>query len=354
MSTLRTHRRFVLAASVVALAGGWPPGQARAGFVLECEPAVSEVGDRTVAVFTETESCTWEMPDEARDVSFLLVGGGGSGGTSNENSVGGGGGGGVVHGTSLVVGGPLIIQVGAGGTISEACSPFGDEADGEDSVVIIDTDAATTITAYGGGHGAGCGENGQATEGGSGGGGHSDWVTVGGNGLGGTVEGAASGTMNFLGSQGGAGYNSGGVEAGGGGGGATEAGESGGSDGGGDGGEGFPSDITGATVVYGSGGGGSSAVGAGSGGTGAGSAFELILVTDLVSPYNGADGTGGGGGAIAGSTPGRGGSGIFVLSWSQTLPATGVNRLWLLGAGLACVIAAGSLIAVRHPRTAPR
>lgn len=307
-------------------------GIADAGGALPCSPTLVDLGDETAAVFTETTTCSWALPDGASSVSILIVGGGGSGGTSNENSVGGGGGGGVVHGTGQAMNHRLVIRVGRGGSITEGCSPYADP-DGELSSIYVDSDTPTTLTAFGGGHGAGCGENGQATEGGSGGGGHSSWVGLGGSGMGGSLDGPGSGSLELLGSSGGAGHDGGGVEAGGGGGGATEAGEPGSVNGGGDGGEGFTSDITGTAVVYGSGGGGSSTVGPGSGGTNAGNAAGVSLTTDLVSPYDGVDGTGGGGGGIANGNPGRGGSGVVVLRWTDAaLPGTGtpISSLWLM------------------------
>lgn len=343
MTQSRPHlrRAVLLAATTWAACGAMlPPGSVDAGGSLPCTPELVDLGDETAAVFTEVTTCSWELPDGASSVSMLIVGGGGSGGTSNENSVGGGGGGGVIHGTDQSLNHRLVIRVGRGGSITEGCTPYADP-DGELSSIYVDSETPTTLTAFGGGHGAGCGENGQATAGGSGGGGHANWVTLGGSGMGGSLDGPASGALQFLGSSGGGGHSGGDVEAGGGGGGASEAGESGSINGGGDGGEGFASDITGVSVVYGSGGGGSSTVGPGSGGTNAGNAAGVSLTTDLVSPYDGVNGTGGGGGGIANGVPGRGGSGIVVLRWSDPdLPGTGTSSL-LIGAMAVAVLSVG-------------
>ncbi|MEN9793008.1 MAG: hypothetical protein RL330_1086 [Actinomycetota bacterium] len=358
MRSLHLHpglRTIVATTLVAASAVSFGSGSASAGGVLlSCEPAITDLGEDTIAVFTETTTCSWRLPDDAESVSFLLVGGGGSGGLSSENSVGGGGGGGVVHGTNQSFAQDLVITIGEGGAITEACAPFA-AADGGFSSIYVASDTPTTLTAFGGGHGAGCGENGQATEGGSGGGGHGAWVSLGGGGTGGDIDGPASGSISFLGSSGGGGHSGGDVEAGGGGGGATEVGESGSVNGGGDGGEGFTSDITGTAIVYGSGGGGSSTVGPGAGGTNAGNAFGLSPNVDLLSPYNGVDGTGGGGGGVANDTPGRGGSGILVLRWSgPELPGTGTAST-LVGTVAALMVLAGLAVTIaRRPRRAMR
>lgn len=341
----------VLVSGSFALLG---QGVADAGGALPCTPTLVDLGDETSAVFTEVSSCTWELPEDASSVSVLVVGGGGSGGTSNDNSVGGGGGGGVVYGTDQALKHPLVITVGAGGVITEGCTPYA-TPDGESSSIYVASDTPTTLTAFGGGHGAGCGENGQATTGGSGGGGHSTWVSLGGGGTGGSVDGPASGSLVFLGSSGGAGHSGGDVDAGGGGGGATEEGSAGSVNGGGNGGEGFASDISGQSVVYGSGGGGSSTVGPGAGGTNAGNASGLVPAVDLLSPYDGVDGTGGGGGGIANGNPGRGGSGVVVIRWAGAeLPDTGSGQTTVVLLAVLTLMAgaATSALAVARRRTA--
>ncbi len=342
----RLRRAVLLAATTWAACGAvLPPGSVDAGGALPCTPELVDLGDESAAVFTEVTTCSWALPAGASSVSMLIVGGGGSGGTSNENSVGGGGGGAVIHGINQSLNHRLVITVGAGGTITEACTPYA-TPDGGISSVYVDSDTPTTLIAFGGGHGAGCGENGQATAGGSGGGGHANWVSLGGEGTAGTFDGPVSGTIEFFGRAGGGGYSDFGVDAGGGGGGATEIGESGSINGGGDGGEGYTSDISGTAMVYGSGGGGSSTVGPGSGGTGAGNAAGVSLVTDLVSPYDGVDGTGGGGGGIANANPGRGGSGVVVFRWTDAaLPGTGSALLLVGSIALAVLSAGGAAIA---------
>jgi hypothetical protein len=227
-------------------------------------------------------------------IEVLVVAGGGRGG---DNHSGGGGGGGVIYNGSFSVtkDSSYGITVGAGGS-----GTYGQIVNGQNSVF-------HSLTAIGGGGGAGEGNNDlPGANGGCGGGGSGHSVaTAGGNG---TVG---------QGFNGAAGYDAGSSKNGGGGGGAGGAGQTGQVAKGGDGGVGFISSISGSSQYYAGGGGGGAWAGQGrtpglgglGGGQNGGPSGGLALSG---SPNTGG---GGGGGGEGGGTGGSGGSGIVILRY---------------------------------------
>jgi len=208
-------------------------------------------------------------------MEYLVVAGGGGGGASNG---GGGGAGGFRTGTltGVTTGGCYTITVGAGGA---GTTNEGNGNKGVDS-------AFATITATGGGYGAGGSGGAQGGPGGSGGGG----TTQGGPG----GPGNTPATTPSQGNNGAAGSPNFG-QGGGGGGGAGGAGAAGA------GGAGLTSTISGSSVTYAGGGGGTSSPNTGGSGGGGNSGV------------NGTTNSGGGGGGWTGTTVGNGGSGIVIL-----------------------------------------
>ena len=246
---------------------------------------LGENGDEVAVVFTSTTD--WTVPQNVKNVEFLVVGGGGGGGadtgTSGEFQGGaGGGGGGVITGVinEFSANSTVTITIGAGGKAGDngvANSGYGAGSTGAESSIALGT--TKIVTAKGGGRDTGATAMGKYTDGkaggagGSGGGGRP-------NKAGGAADAGSVDATYVLSSQkyanaGGAGctvaYEGYGCGAAGGGGGATEVGGNGtkvDAYKGGDGGEGLASDITGALLVYGSGGGGSREGDGGAGGSG--------------------------------------------------------------------------------------
>lgn len=316
--TTRHVRRAIVAAAMTATAiAGAVPASAAA-----CSPTsdTTDVSGYRTVVFTALATCTFDLGGTAT-VNLLVVGGGGAGASSTDNVLGGGGGGGVAMG-SATFSGTVTITVGDGGAGVNLCQQA---SNGQDSVV---TDGTVSVTAHGGGRGAGCNDSGDGLSGGSGGGAH-PW-----NGahFGGTAtQGSVSGTTGVT-LYGNAGASADSRLGGGGGGGAGAAAPTVTTTAGGAGGEGISSSITGTAVVYGSGGGGSGTTG-GLGGTGAGNGGGPSTAATA-----GTDGTGGGGGAACVSASGNcsyagggkdGGSGIVVLKFTVSSDPTTLIATYL-------------------------
>jgi len=221
-------------------------------------------------------------------VEYLVVGGGGGGG------IGGGGAGGVLTGILPVTAGATNnVTVGGGGTAGSGY--YGAGGVGVNSTL-------NSITAVGGGYGAG---NSPST-GGNGGSGGGAWSTgVGGNGVFGQGNAGGSGTST--------------ANSGNGGGGAGTIGLSSIGLIGVNGGAGIASAISGTVTPYGGGGGGSGNSGnaSGSGGVGGGGAGGVGSATGTSGTVN----TGGGGGAAYTGTSGAGGSGIVIVSYPDIYAA---------------------------------
>ena len=318
---------------------------------------VSGLGDNrneVAVVFTnENADMTWTVPQNLKNVQFLVVGGGGGGGAVNgdtRTAGAGGGGGGVVTGlvASIEKGVSVTVTVGKGG----AAGQMGVAVNGHYAAAVSGTDSAFgcsdkfAVTAYGGGGDDGASSASAAAgyagqTGGSSAGSRPGCDTE-------TQPKSKEGCVvsedgliissEVFGNAGGAGANVLGpfeqYWAAGGGGGATEAGFAatswidwddfditpvGKGIHGGNGGAGLISDITGETLVYGSGGGGGSGganellggnggIGAGSGKTAATTATSTTSINALAN-----QGGGGGGGYNEG---GNGGSGIVVFRYT--------------------------------------
>ena len=328
---------------------------------------VSGLGDNrneVAVVFTnENADMTWTVPQNLKNVQFLVVGGGGGGGAVNgdtRTAGAGGGGGGVVTGlvASIEKDSTITINVGKGGVAGQkGAAGNGNNwaaASGGDSIITYGD--KLTVTAYGGG-----GDDGAS----------SASVAVGNAGkTGGSSAGSRPGCdtetqpkakdscvlsedglivySEVFGNAGGAGANVLGpfdqYWAAGGGGGATEAGfaatswiswddfdiePAGKGIRGGDGGAGLQSDITGETLVYGSGGGGGSGAEneflCGNGGIGAGSGKTAATTATSTASINALANQGGGGGGGY-NEGGAGGSGIVVFrytlepEWTPPMP----------------------------------
>ena len=235
-------------------------------------------------------------------IEYLVVGGGGAAGTNQYHSGGGGAGGFRSGNISLQRLSQYTVTVGLGAVgWSNTGSTNAAGRDGNPSVF-------SSITAAGGGGGAGY-NAGNGRPGGSGGGsgGFGDGTFVGG-----------TATPSGQGNNGGKFNGSGPAKTGGGGGGAGAPGSDSGNGTGGHGGAGLPSSITGTQVYY-AGGGGGSAEGSNTtnGGIGGGGGGRVGNGTD------GTPNTGGGGGAgeREGSISGGGGSGIVIIAYPNTYPA---------------------------------
>jgi hypothetical protein len=208
-----------------------------------------------------------------------LVGGGGGGGTSGDaNAYGGGGAGQIVQMTNFLTAATYTIDVGAAG------------AGGSSG---LKSSIGTTISAAGGGRGAGylvAGGFGQ--NGGSGGG---------------ATSGATAGLAMSLGGNNGGG--SGGNSGAGGGGGAGSAGGAGSGTTGGSAGNGvdISTFIGGSTAYVAAGGGGGGTVTGGAAGSAGGVAGKTS------SPGNNATVAGGGGGGATNGTGGTGGNGVIYV-----------------------------------------
>jgi hypothetical protein len=244
-------------------------------------------GGRTIHTFTSSGTFTVLTAPSGATVEALVVAGGGGGG----NYAGGGGGaGGLLYTAAKSISATAYaITVGSGG----ACAP---NAEGS-SATNGNNSVFDTLTAIGGGKGAGLYN--AANSGGSGGGG------------GAFTQLEGSGTIG-QGFAGGATGNNGG----GGGGGSSQVGTQGPNDNNAKGGDGASYSITGTSQFYAGGGGGgtglSSASSGGNGGGGNGSNSGGILA------INGTANTGGGGGGswfVTGNTSGNGGSGIVIISY---------------------------------------
>ncbi len=297
---------------------------------------LGEDGNEEAMVFTQSGS--WNIDKNLKNVQFLVVGGGGGGGadnskTSDQRQAGsGGGGGGVVTGlVNFAAGQTVAITVGAGGQGGErggSTSPYGAvKTQAENSSFAIGT--ATSVIAFAGGGDTGSINNSSDSTGGQTGGnggssaGSRSTATGRGEATCGIVNDTAKAIVcsNTLGNKGGAGaakYQAGG------GGGATAEGDAGTEDAGGNGGEGLASNIIGTDLVYGSGGGGGAvaggAQGPGFGGSGAGNGGHENEATSAVPNQGG----GGGGGGRVGNG-GNGGSGIVVFRYTVAPESPSVN-----------------------------
>ncbi|MBO5905823.1 MAG: tyrosine-protein phosphatase, partial [Kiritimatiellae bacterium] len=128
-------------------------------------------GDEVAVVFTSTTD--WTVPQNVKNVEFLVVGGGGGGGadtgTSGEFQGGaGGGGGGVITGVikEFSANSTVTITVGAGGKAGDNGidnSGFGAGSTGEESSIALGT--TKIVTAKGGGRDAGATALGKYTDG---------------------------------------------------------------------------------------------------------------------------------------------------------------------------------------------
>ena len=285
--------------------------------------------NEVAVVFTNhTQEVAWSVPENLRNVEFLVVGGGGAGGaeaTNEEKWTGGvgGGGGGVVTGSvfNLASGAEVVIKVGVGGTHGRVANdPIGNNINDGGMATAFASDSYFNInetryvTALAGGSDQGFHNGGQS--GGSGAGGRNSKL---GKALDSFIIKLDNVIGKFYGNDGGVGSN----YSCGGGGGAMSEGEK--SDWGyGHGGQGFESFITGKRVVYGSGGGGGSAANGngGRGGEGAGDGNQIHqgAGSDALPNQGGGGGGGGGGqGLTANGEAGRGGnggSGIVVFRYT--------------------------------------
>jgi len=240
--------------------------------------------------------------------NVLVVSGGAGGG----GLLGGGGAGGGFRNTTLQLAAGLetAVIVGAGGA---GGAGFSNGTNGGNSSIRL----FSNISSTGGGRG-GYYTGGGATPGGAGGSG-------GGAGAGGSGQPGTGGAGNYLpfspvqGFAGGNNFAQDGAGAAGGGGGASQVGSAGASNTGGKGGNGAPSLITGANVIYAGGGAGGSTPGAnGGGGAGGGGA------ANVAGTINTGGGGGGGNGPNPGATPtwsgSSGGSGIVIVAYPDIYP----------------------------------
>jgi hypothetical protein len=232
-------------------------------------------------------------------VDYLVVGGGGGGGA---DLGGGGGAGGFLAGTTYLTKGTYsIVQVGKGGYGGTTVGGSNKEAiSGQNSSIF-------EIISYGGGGGgnnvsrgkAGASGGGGSREGNGGGDAYLNQGRVGGNG--------GTGSPYYVG---------------GGGGGADADGGNGTTDAGGNGGIGKVSDITGTSTYYAGGGGGAGyGGGGGTGGLGGGGNGSSGGSGNTAGTAN-TGGGGGGGGNISGLNGSNGGSGIVIIKYSDTYPAS--------------------------------
>ena len=263
-------------------------------------------GDEVAVVFTNhlDKAMTWTIPQNLKNVQFLVVGGGGGGGAGTQGP--GGGGGGVVTGKvySLSKGSVVLAKVGVGGNPGVNNATGGSK--GESSSFSVDN--VTYITAYAGGAGR------SNRDGGSGGGG-----TPGGAGGSATQGKVNEDVINLVydiekfGCAGGDGFktSTSNVSGGGGGGALGVGGTPTSKTYGGTGGPGLPCDITGTLLTYGSGGGGAGSNGS-SGGDGAGSGGGNPAGSGKAN-----QGGGGGGGSGYGGDGGNGGSGVVVFRYGS-------------------------------------
>ena len=268
------------------------------GNVLDPPPTIPDPNGFTVYTFNYTTNSSSTnagsvnvIPNNAFNVTYLIVGGGGGGSIS---ASGGGGAGGFLTGTVNVDSSTSYTVIVGGG---------GNNANGANSE--FSGSGITAITAIGGGVG-GTIENDGGSGGSGGGGGASFGSTNGGNGTSGQGKNGGGGGSNGAGGGGGAEGDGG-------------AGGAGGAELGGNGGDGLQSSISGNSLYYAGGGGGAGGTGTtggGSGGNGGGGNGG----SGIGNGSNGSDGTGGGGGGSAGGpganpSPTQGGSGIVILQF---------------------------------------
>ena len=278
----------------------------------------------TVEVFSKPGSTTWTAPANVSSVEVLVVaGGGGASGADYATGGGGGGAGGVLYNSAYTVtpGNSYSVVVGAGGasvTSTTAGNPGGNST-------------FDTITATGGGRGAGYSGTSAGT-GGSGGGG--TWT-----------QNAAAAGIAGQGFAGGAATD--GHRTGGGGGGAGGVGNAGTNTQAGQGGPGLLFSITGYPTYYGGGGGGGAAdwtdpptlsgrkPGAGGVGGGGGGGQSIASTGASSAGYNGTPGTGGGAGGsslnvssanAAAISTASGGSGVVILRYNALAGTGSTNR----------------------------
>ena len=256
-----------------------------------------------VTTKTSDGACTFVVPSGITSVRVLSVSGGGGGGWDGG---GGGGGGGVNKYDNFAVtpGASIAVAIGGGGAAATSSSTTG----GNGGISSFGGNYAS-----GGGGGGGKLTNGNSNGTGNGGGaGHTNNNTT--SRIGGTATQNAA-NINFEKNGG----NSIGDYAGGGGGAASVGGAATTSLAG-SGGSGFYSTLEGAGATYGGGGGGgtwkaATATSGGSGGGGSGATQDL-------SAGQGTDNAGGGGGgggrADVNRTPGRGGSGVVLVSYKAS------------------------------------
>jgi len=288
------------------------------------ELANSFTDSRNFAIesFTSTGANTWTCPSGVTSIDILTVAGGGGGGR-NSSEGGGGGGGGLVYNQNYSVTPGVVydITVGAGGAGTTGSATNG--VNGSNSVFNVNAEGSgATITALGGGGGAGYHEG---SNGGSGGGGQ-----PGRNG--GTATQGDSGGGTGFGNAGAVGYSGGGTDDhGGGGGGAGAAGTAAVTNKAGNGAVGkdysgtFGTGVGESGFFAGGGGGGTrqqaSAIGIGGNGGGGNGQFNNE------GNENGTANTGGGGGGgSANDTGGNGGSGIVVLRYISSTGTSGLGH----------------------------
>lgn len=266
---------------------------------------------------------TWTAPSDVYSVEVLVVGGGGgASGAEYATGSGGGGGGGIIYNNSYAVtpGTGYTVTVGAGG----AMGTYNTGTNGGNSVF-------ASLTAIGGGRGAGY-PGAAAGTGGSGGGGTWSQNSAG---LGTSGQGYSGGAATD------------GHRTGGGGGGAGTPGAAGTAQQAGNGGDGLPFNITGTKVWYGGGGGGGAAdwtdppTGSsrrqGVGGRGGGGQGGKSIGTGGLSQrgQNGTDGLGGGAGgsslnvSSAGAqalVAARGGNGTVIIKYRSNTGKASANQ----------------------------
>lgn len=248
-------------------------------------------------------------------VEYLIVAGGGGGGYWKGGG-GGGAGGLLANATTVAVGTAYPIVVGSGGAVTTRGS----------------NSSAFSLTAIGGGYGAGqFGDLSYTFTGGNGGsgGGAIDWTNAGGSA--GSVGSGTSG-QGFAGGLGGNGNGNGGNAAGGGGGAGAVggAGTAGGFGDGGPGGIGIQSSITGTATYYAGGGGGGltrqffstgsnqgGAGGLGGGGKGGGSNPDTAGISGTANTGGGGGGSGENYTTQTETGAGVGGSGVVILRYAS-------------------------------------
>ena len=281
-----------------------------------------ETGGTTYRVHTFRGSGTFEVSGGAIDVTYLIVGGGGGGGAGNPGA--GGGAGGIRSGTTTLASGTnYSIVVGKGGRSAwYTYGPYGNGDDarkGEDGV----DSSAFSVTADGGGGGAGFAGDYTGRPGGSGGGGAVANNTGADANAGGAASGGGTGNAGgtaTLAAHSGWEYASAGGGGAGAAGGNAHGGTGGDSNTGADGGAGASGiGITSATAIY-AGGGAGSDYPYGDQNYGGSSIGGMGTITSNGPGFAGVPNTGSGSGgghysAERDGTLGRAGSGIVVIRY---------------------------------------